>query len=645
MTRREDVFVEVVLMIVGTILGVVGLSLFATVRDLLGRGDYFPAVLLALLVLMLVREARRVLRRPRRPDSVRTEIFSGLSVPTGSQIWDRSARTGQIADAILAGGDVPTVITGPSGTGKSTLIRSSLPAEIERRSGREVIIVDQFGRDRIDAVLHQARGPGERPVVVLDQIEAIILPSAPVSGDEDRAARVGRAVTDLMELGCPVVVAVRSERYVDLRRLGIAMPSPDDAVFIDRVRDEAEDEAWVAFRARIEELFEDAEVETALLSDLRRSGPFTPMELQMVGAVHEIRVKHPEAGAPDTVAPDLAAHWLLRRELAGHDEPRTSIEILYVLAQLRAEREETDAQNLANLIDEPIGLVTTSLDQLVEVGIVVRRANGRTMLAHDHLTAIAEQVASGSLEPAERDTLRDLVGRYLRNRAGLTRVLRQTGPDASRAPQLLIASVVLLAVAGLVRALPWERLQAALMPIDVLEPMRGDGWFDGLYLAVVVPHVAWSWYIFLHAHRAYRFTDRTPGDRLMTKALLLTTMLSFALGLLLPAFWVANVAIGGLFAAAKTVHIARSSQQESVAVWFRERARKTGFNAAVTLAIGLAWGFAIIGGGVSASIARSGQYVLMLLLLAVAIDLRRDHISERGARLIRILVRRAAVAS
>lgn len=644
--RREDVFVQVVLLVVTTVVSVVGLSLFTTMRDLVGRGDYVPAILLGLLLVVLVREGRRMLGRRRRPEPVGTELFSGLSVPTGAQIWDRSGRTAAIADAILAADGVPTVITGPSGTGKSTLIRSSLPEEVGRRDGREVEIVDQFGQDRIDGVLHRARGAvGPRPVVVFDQIETIVLSSAAASGDSGRASRVGRAITELLELGCPVVIAVRSERFLDLRRLGVPLPSPTEATVIDRVVDGVDDEAWAAFRARIEELFEDEGAEAALLTQLGRSGPFTPMELQMVGAVHEIRVKKPQAGAPDTVAPDVAAHWLLGRELAGHDEPRTSVEVLYVLAQLRVEREETDPQNLANLIDEPIGLVESSLEQLVAAGIVVRRANGRVMLAHDHLTAIAEEVASASLEPAERDTLRDLVGRYLRNRSGLARVLHATEPDPTRAPQLLIVAVVALSIAGLVRALPWGRLQGALLPIDVLEPMRGDGWFDGLYLAIAIPHVAWTWYIFLHAHRAYRFTDRSDADRFMTKALLAATMASFLLGLLFPAFWVANVAIGGLFAAAKTVHVARSSQQESVAVWFRERARKTGFNAAVTLAIGLAWGLALIDGGVSSSIARSGQYVLMLLLLLVAVDLRRDHISERGARLIRILVRRAAVAT
>jgi len=639
---RRDAYTQILLGAVGSGIVAVGWVL-GTVRDLVARGDYLPLFAVTAILLLLVRDLYRSLRQPRKPERLVTEVFSGLAPPEGDHIWSHLVRAHRVREAVLERTDRLVVVTGPSGTGKSVLLTHSLQQVLDQRIRK----IDDYSADVLDGLKLEAEvGQLDDVVVVFDQIEAML----DASGGYYLSTRAERTIETLAALhqsGVRIIIAVRSERFVELRSLGLPLPNPNDALFIERITpDESGDEnlqAWRAFSDRLEEVVTDEDVLRRLLSDLRSAGPITPLEMQLVGAIHEIRAKYPQEKAPDTVRPESAARWLLSREISSHDAPRTSMEILYVLAQFRLVRLETEATSLETLIDEPLEEVRNSLAELARAGIIRSRRNGRVLLAHDSLQPVVETLSATWMTPEERDTLRDLASRYIRDREGLLEVLRDTAPDRTRLPQIVIGLVGLIAIAGLIRALPWAEIQGSIMDVSVLEPLRGTGYADGVYLPIVFPHVAWCWYIFRHADRIYRFTDRTPRNRLTTRALLLSLLVAMTMGVVTPLFWVCAVALGGLMEALKSYEVSLSTPEVAVREWFRALAIKTFVNSSLAMVGGVVWGLVLLRGGVSTTAAQSWQYVISLLLFAAALTLRNDHVTTRRARLSRLLVRRAAV--
>jgi hypothetical protein len=642
--NKREFYVQITIAAVSSVLVAAVLGLASTIRELSESGDYFPVAVLIIVVASLGREIYRQLRRPSPPQKLITAVFSGLATPSNDQIWMHPTQTQKIAEAIKSESSKPLIVTGPSGAGKSIMLRNALPQEFSEDC---LHVVDDYSSETLDSFMAKAaNGDLNGKVILFDQIEGMLLSRR--SKDTytvQRAEHTSSTINALIQSGARLVLAVRSERVADLIRLNVPLPSLSDSLFIDRIAPDdnvsSQSFMWKAFINRLSNVVDDDEMD-AIIKEFSASSPMTPMEMQVVGAIHEIRAKHPRAGAPRTVSPDVGALWLLNNEVLTHDQPLASIEMLYVLGQLRLAGVEIDAVRLGALTDEPDDCVAAALQRFVEAGIVRTRLNGRITLVHDYLQPVVESLAAEWMTPTERDTLRDLARRFITNRQSFDEVTDATMADRTKFPQIIIGMVFFIAAAGLIRAIPWADVQRLFFPIDTLEPMRGGGLADGVYLPIVFPHVAWCWYIFMHAHRAYRFTDRLPLDRLATKTLLLVLIVSMIIGVLMPAFWICAIALGGLAAAAKSFQISLSTSQAAVRTWFRDLAMKTTINSTIAMVGGLLWGRSLSQGAVNPEMAQRWQYGLMLLLFFGALALRAEHISYRQARLLRILVRRSA---
>lgn len=642
---KRDVYLQVVFGAVGSgLVAVVGLA--GTVQDLVARGDYLPVVVVAVILVVVGRDVFRALRPERTEKRLVTEVFSGLARPDDAQTWSHPHRLAQLRDAISSHTGGPIVVTGPSGAGKSVLLGKLR----QERGDGSIRWIDDYSDEYIDALERDAEGGALADVVVVfDQIEAMLGRGGGRSIAR-RAERTVAAIRRLNKLGVRIIISVRSERFVDLRRLEVPLPSPESSVFIDAISPERtgdgqkdQKEEWKVFINRLERIVEDDALEALVELLEAADDPLTPLEMQAVGAVHEIRVKFPEEKAPDTVRPEAAARWLLGREIRAQEAPRTAMEVLYVLAQFRLVRTETDKMALEQLIDEPLEEIVRCLDSLEEAGIIRRSVNGKVLLAHDYLQPVVENLSAEWMSPEERDTLRDIASRYVRDRASVLNVLQETAPDRTRFPQIVMVLTALIALSGLVGALPWDQVQRSLMDTTILEPMRGTGITDGLYLPIFFAHLYWCWYIYLHAHRIYRFTDRTLRNRMTTRVLLVVLVIAMTLGVVLPLLWICSIALGGLMAAAKSYEISLSSPQGAVRDWFRSLALKTFINSTITFFGGALWAVVLLRQGITASAAQQGQYIIALLLFMVAHWLRKDHVSSRFARLKRLLVRRAAI--
>ncbi|MBC7291159.1 MAG: winged helix-turn-helix domain-containing protein, partial [Actinotalea sp.] len=102
------------------------------------------------------------------------------------------------------------VLTGPSGSGKSSLLRAGVLAALERRGRRTVVVVPgAHPLATIDAALAREAGG----VVAVDQMEELFL----LQHDEDEVAACCRRLVDAVADGTTVLIAVRADQVSGLR--------------------------------------------------------------------------------------------------------------------------------------------------------------------------------------------------------------------------------------------------------------------------------------------------------------------------------------------------------------------------------------------------------------------------------------------
>ena len=109
--------------------------------------------------------------------------------------------------SIAGGGGVLTVV-GPSGSGKSSLVRAGVAAALQR-DGRRVVVVTPGVRPMDSLTTLATSGPA--PVLVVDQCEEMFT----LCDDVEERARFLAALVAHVDRG-PLVVVLRADRMGDL---------------------------------------------------------------------------------------------------------------------------------------------------------------------------------------------------------------------------------------------------------------------------------------------------------------------------------------------------------------------------------------------------------------------------------------------
>jgi WD40 repeat protein/DNA-binding SARP family transcriptional activator len=145
------------------------------------------------------------------PEPSATCPYLGLvpyDVRDADVFFGRDAEVAACLERLAATGVV--VVVGPSGSGKSSLVRAGLAAAL-RREGRSVTVVTPGARPT--QALPAARDAEPRPVLVVDQCEeAVTLCDDALEQEGFFAALTGRAEQ------APLVLALRADRLADVSR-------------------------------------------------------------------------------------------------------------------------------------------------------------------------------------------------------------------------------------------------------------------------------------------------------------------------------------------------------------------------------------------------------------------------------------------
>jgi DNA-binding SARP family transcriptional activator/WD40 repeat protein len=132
--------------------------------------------------------------------------YKGLApLDVGDLLFGRDAEVALCCDRLAV--SPLLVVTGPSGSGKSSLVRAGLAAESQRRGRRCVVVVpDPDGAVRLPSVEVGS------PIVVIDQFEGVF----PTGRPAELVTPTCAAIVAYAQGRAPVVLAVRADRLGDL---------------------------------------------------------------------------------------------------------------------------------------------------------------------------------------------------------------------------------------------------------------------------------------------------------------------------------------------------------------------------------------------------------------------------------------------
>jgi molybdopterin-guanine dinucleotide biosynthesis protein len=202
-----------------------------------------------------------------------TSVFQPFVSAEKLSPWPREALVKAITGAINSGPvNVPTVVVGPSGAGKTVLLKRMVREAVEAGGGHYLYFDTYQG---VDATLEdalrvaRARAAQRQPVaagapnaaqpaqvvVVLDQFEQFLA----LYGDaaEAERERLKQWVIDLCsatQTDVRVVIGIRREWFYETRILGAVAPAPTSCVHVDPPRSDAAAETTNTIVGRFEQL-------------------------------------------------------------------------------------------------------------------------------------------------------------------------------------------------------------------------------------------------------------------------------------------------------------------------------------------------------------------------------------------------------
>ena len=153
-----------------------------------------------------LRRAKRSPGRRRRGDAP----YRGLArFETGDARWffGREEVAGRLAELAATTGDLPLMLVGASGSGKSSLLRAGL---IPLLGGRPFALIEPGRRplEALDAIPAADPADGTPPVIIVDQFEAVFTDC----DDEQQRRAFVRTIAELAT-GTLVVLALRADFY------------------------------------------------------------------------------------------------------------------------------------------------------------------------------------------------------------------------------------------------------------------------------------------------------------------------------------------------------------------------------------------------------------------------------------------------
>jgi hypothetical protein len=478
-------------------------------------------------------------------------------------------------------GETVPLVVGSSGAGKSTLLKVLVEPRLrERIPGLRYHVIDDGYVDLRNEVAALVPAPGSdgHAVIVLDQFEqwlAYVNLQAPSDRDPE-LAWMKRALGDAQRAAnYTLVLSLRDEWYYHLRFLEDLVPSPLAACGIQGPQvtddsDEMRQEIFGSFKRVVKG--NSPPVAEDILRRLGPTGPLSPLQAQIVGAVVERHRRDHPVDTPyfDDVlgGVDGAVDAYFKGILEGTEHRAICHKILCALSVKTRFREQAELHTILETLFEERAAVEEAVDYLVDQGLLIEHEEATYELAHDYLAEFFTGKSAAELHPVERDNIRVHVESGSRPNANVL-----LGDELGKAPRRQlgrpIAAVLslLMVVRLLSFGIDWTPLGRS-----VARPVEGQ-MLDTSYILVMVPHMAWIWYIAVFYDRVFVRLNESPLARAYSVFVLLDLFACIAVGMVIPSAWLLAIAAGGITFGLKLLLLARRRDMSRAA---RERLRGIG---------------------------------------------------------------------
>jgi hypothetical protein len=512
--------------------------------------------------------------------------------------WPRTADVALLRDALRKHPERVPFVIGPSGAGKTVLLRRLVPEGLDDYEFRHIDSYTDI-EERVEEAISYAGSHADKNVVlVLDQFEqfvaAVLQETKPTVRREREAwilsvLRQPRAAQNLN-----FVVSVRKEWYYDLAWLGDLVPSPSECFDVSPPEDAATDTRR-AIVHRFGRVVGDAYAPEDIVEHLASGGELRPLEIQLVGAVIERAKKasvdnEVDRGFVENTISDVAAAIAAYFDqiLNAAPDRRLAMKVLCALSAQTRFRRQRKKSDIIDVMFEDSERVAAAIEYLKNQRLLVYSEQSGYELAHDYLAELFHQQSGSELDPTERDNILFHIDSKRQDETGViaTREARDEARRWSFASIVGVPLVLWMIVRLLQFGIPWVVVKRG----PQTEPLLGGAILDLTYFPIFMAHVSWAVYVCLFYHRVCRHI-RSGRLRAMGRFMVVNMALCVVAAIFVPYIWVDSIAWGGFGVGLTLLAISR---QKALSPLARVRTQTTAWITMVnTLFLGLVGGLAI----------------------------------------------------
>lgn len=505
----------------------------------------------------------------------RAERFQPFVEPDELNAWPRDYDVARVRAALdPASRSKLPIVVGPSGAGKTTILRNLLPEALGRESiashyiGDYTTFLESFPA-LLARLVAESTGSPYRAVVILDQFEQELAKLRLLS-PQDRDL-LARDLTDLIRTamlsGISVIISVRFEWFYDLRVLGDLVPPPSECIHVEGPRPaDRDDQTLARIISELRGILQDGELTDEIIRELGERGSLLLLETQVVGSTLEslrldgIRLSLNYLvekvggvnGAIDMYFDDI---------LAAAPNRRVALKVLAALSTATRFRRQEDIADIYDVVFEDDQSVKQAIDYLKERRLVITRGSGTNLeLSHDFVAEYFQTRGGNELEPTDRDNV------VFHLEAGVGHMGKAVLGRQAREKQKAVLgwgvfgfllATMLLRLLGF--GVDWVRAGS----IDA--SYTTDHIFDAVYVPIFVAHGAWAIYITLFYVRILSMLNERPFPRVLTHMVPVLMAACVVIAYFIPYLWMASIGFGGMVLAAKLIQLSHNSDLSAIA--------------------------------------------------------------------------------